>query len=181
MILTGQEIINQVEKGNIFISGFDKNKVGPNSYDVTLNNKLLIYNKKIDVKSRVTFIDSKSENSTNEVIIPDDGLILYPGTLYLGRTNEFTETHGFAPMIEGRSSVGRMGIAIHATAGFGDNGFKGYWTLEIFVVEPVKIYPNMRIGQLYYHTLFGDTDIEYRGKYYDNDDVQSSRLYRDFE
>lgn len=179
MILTGEEIIKQVNEGNIYISNFDPSTVGPNSYDVTLNNKLLIYNKKIE--NGVAFIDSRCENSTDEVIIPDDGLILYPGTLYLGRTNEFTETHGFAPMIEGRSSIGRMGIAIHATAGFGDNGFKGYWTLEIFVIEPVKIYPNMRIGQLYYHTLLGDTNIEYRGKYYDNNDVQASRLYKDFD
>lgn len=173
MILTGKEIIKQVDEGNIYISNFDPSKVGPNSYDVTLNNKLLAY-------KRADFIDSKNENPTDEIIIPDDGLILHPGTLYLGRTNELTETHGFAPMIEGRSSIGRLGIAIHATAGFGDNGFRGYWTLEIFVVQPVKIYPNIRIGQLYYHTLFGDTSIEYRGKYYDNSDVQASRLYKDF-
>lgn len=175
MILTGNEIKRQIELGNIYISDFDESRLGPNSYDITLNEKLLQY----DVDGR-GFLDMKKDNPTKEIIIGEKGIILEPNTLYLGRTNELTETNGFAPMIEGRSSVGRLGIAIHATAGFGDNGFKGYWTLEIFAVQRVRIYPNVRIGQLYYHELIGNEDIKYRGKYYNNDDVQSSRIYKDF-
>lgn len=171
-ILTGNEIKKQVEAGNIFISDFTEDRLGPNSYDITLHNELLVY------KQRV--LDAKEDNPCKKFIIPEDGLVLQPNILYLARTAEFTETNGFAPMIEGRSSMGRLGLAIHATAGFGDNGFKGYWTLEIFVVQPVKVYPGMRIGQLYYHTLEGSGEIKYRGKYYDNSGIQSSGSFKDF-
>lgn len=171
-ILTGNEIKKQVEAGNIFISDFTEDRLGPNSYDITLHNELLVYKQRI--------LDAKEDNPCRKLIIPEDGFVLQPNTLYLARTAEFTETNGFAPMIEGRSSMGRLGLAIHATAGFGDNGFKGYWTLEIFVVQPVKVYPGMRIGQLYYHTLEGSGEIKYRGKYYDNSGIQSSGSFKDF-
>lgn len=173
-ILTGNEIKKQYELGHIFISDFDDKRLGPNSYDITLHNELLRYN------TDSLYLDAKKDNKTEKIIIPEEGYILKPGVLYLGRTVERTKTNGFAPMIEGRSSMGRLGIAIHATAGFGDNGFEGYWTLEIFVIEPVKIYPGMRIGQLYYHTLEGDQNIKYHGKYFDNDGIQGSRSFKDF-
>jgi deoxycytidine triphosphate deaminase len=57
------------------------------------------------------------------------------------------------PMLEGRSSTGRLGLFIHVTAGFGDIGFAGFWTLEIFCVQPVKIYPDVEICQIYYHDI----------------------------
>ena len=79
--------------------------------------------------------------------IPKEGLLLQPGTLYLGRTLEYTETHGMVPMLEGRSSVGRLGLFVHVTAGFGDIGFCGYWTLEMFAVQPVRIYAGVAICQ----------------------------------
>ena len=171
-ILTGSEIKRQYEIGNIYISDFKESNLGPNSYDIKLHNELLVYTSKI--------LDAKEDNPTIKEIIPETGYLLKPNKLYLGRTVEYTKTKNYAPMIEGRSSMGRLGIAIHATAGFGDNGFEGYWTLEIFVTQPVIIYPNMRIGQLYYHTLEGDQDILYRGKYYKNDGIQGSNSYKDF-
>ena len=174
MILGGKEIINRQEIGDIFISGFDKNKVNPNSYNLTLNNKLLVY----DIEDG--FLDMKSVNKCSEIIIPEDGLILQPGKLYLARTNERTVTHNLVPMLEGRSSIGRLGMAIHITAGFGDVGFDGYWTLEISVTHPLKIYPNVEICQIYYHTICGNYNEYSSGKYQKNKDVQPSLLYKDF-
>ena len=83
------------------------------------------------------------------------------------------------PMLEGRSSIGRLGIFIHVTAGFGDVGFSGYWTLEIFCVQPVTIYPHVEICQIYYHDLLGDYDRYESGKYQNNTGIQPSLLYRE--
>lgn len=173
MILSGKEIERQVELGNIKISNFDRSKVNPNSYNLTLNNKLVVYTDSV--------LDMKKENSSKEIIIPESGLELVPGQLYLGRTNEFTSTDNFVPMLEGRSSVGRLGMAIHVTAGFGDIGFSGYWTLEIQCIKPLIIYPNVDICQIYYHTILGDFDLySLKGKYQNNAGIQTSRMYKDF-
>ena len=124
--------------------------------------------------------------------IPKEGFILEPGVLYLARTMEYTETHKFVPMLEGRSSVGRLGISIHSTAGFGDIGFCGYWTLEISCVQPVRIYPGVEICQIYYHTISPDIWIpddnnekfmKYgdSGKYQKNSGIQPSMLWKEFK
>ena len=84
-------------------------------------------------------------------------------------------------MLEGRSSIGRLGLVIHVTAGFGDVGFAGYWTLEMFCVQPIIIYPNVDICQIYFHTISGDHIPFYRGKYQDNTGIQPSMLYKEFE
>ena len=110
----------------------------------------------------------------------EDGLVLEPGTLYSGRTVEFTKTDKYVPMLEGRSSTGRLGLFIHVTAGFGDVGFSGYWTLEIFCIQPIKIYPNVEICQIYYHTIDGDYEKYSSGKYQNNTDIQPSLMYKDF-
>ncbi|MDU5233464.1 dCTP deaminase domain-containing protein, partial [Negativicoccus succinicivorans] len=92
-----------------------------------------------------------------------------------------TRTEGLVPMLEGRSSVGRLGLFIHVTAGFGDVGFAGYWTLEMFCVQPIKIYPNVEICQIYYHLIEGDYEPYKSGKYQHNEGIQPSLLYKDFE
>ena len=122
----------------------------------------------------------KKDNRVDRIIIPSSGLILNPNRLYLGRTVEYTETKNLVPMLEGRSSIGRLGLFVHVTAGFGDVGFKGYWTLEIFCVQPVKIYPNVEICQIYFHTLEGDYDNYTSSKYQNNKSIQPSMLYKDF-
>ena len=101
-----------------------------------------------------------------------------PGRLYLGRTVEYTETKGYVPMIEGRSSIGRLGMFIHVTAGFGDVGFCGYWTLEISCIQPVRIYPGIEICQIFYHEITGDV-IEYNGKYQNSKDIQQSLIFKE--
>jgi dCTP deaminase len=126
-------------------------------------------------------LDMKRENLTETITIPPEGLLLESNKLYLGRTQEFTETQNLVPMLEGRSSVGRLGLFIHVTAGFGDVGFKGYWTLEIFCVQPVKIYAGVEVCQVYFHTIEGEHENYASGKYQNNSGIQPSLLYRDFE
>ena len=119
-------------------------------------------------------------NEVEEIIIPESGYTLQPNQLYLGRTVEYTKTDNYVPMIEGRSSIGSLGIFIHVTAGFGDVGFAGYWTLEIFCIKPITIYPDVEIAQLYYHSIEGNYEKYNSSKYQNNTDVQASMLYKDF-
>ena len=172
MILSGNEIARHMG-GDIVIEPFDPQRLNPNSYNLSLHNQLLVYEDRL--------LDMKTPNPTRELTIPPEGLVLEPDKLYLGRTNEFTKTERFVPMLEGRSSVGRLGLFIHVTAGFGDVGFAGYWTLEIFCVQPIRIYPNVEICQIYYHDIKGDYDLYSSGKYQNNTGIQPSLLYKDFE
>lgn len=114
------------------------------------------------------------------IAIPEEGLIIEPGTLYLGRTVEYTKTEGCVPMIEGRSSIGRLGLFIHITAGFGDVGFAGFWTLEISCIQPIRIYPFVAICQIFYHTIEGAYTHYVSNKYQNNRGIQPSMLYKDF-
>ncbi len=171
MILSGNEIKAR-QGGDIKITPFEPSRLNPNSYNLRLHNELLVYHQ--------AELDMKAENSTRRITIPKEGLVLQPHRLYLGRTIEYTETHNLVPMLEGRSSIGRLGIFIHVTAGFGDVGFKGYWTLEIFCVQPVRIYAGIEVCQIYYHTLAGEADEYHSKKYQNNHDIQPSLLYMDF-
>ena len=146
-ILSDSEILEEMKKGNIIIKPFDKRCLGTNSYDVHLSKFLKVYVDKI--------IDAKKENPTKIIKIPEEGFILDPQHFYLGSTMEYTETYGLVPFLEGKSSTGRLAISIHETAGKGDAGFKGYWTLEMKVGHAVKIYPRMPIGQIIYHDTTG--------------------------
>jgi len=178
MMLTGLEIKQRIKKGDIVITPFDETKVNPNSVNLKLHNELLVYTDKV--------LDMKKPLNTKKIIIPEEGLVLEPGVLYLGRTYERTITKGLVPVIDGRSSIGRLGIFIHVTAGFGDIGFDGFWTLEITVIHPVRIYPMVDIGQIRYHTIEGEY-LEYgktknkSGKYQIQDDIMPSMIHKDFE
>tara|TARA_B100002051_G_scaffold250228_1_gene261511 strand:+ start:53 stop:583 length:531 start_codon:yes stop_codon:yes gene_type:complete len=173
MILSGKEIHQQVENGTISIDPFNSDQLNPNSYNLRLHSDLLVYDSDV--------LDMKEKNSTSPLTIPNEGLLLEPQKLYLGRTIERTATDKYVPMLEGRSSVGRLGLFIHITAGFGDIGFDGFWTLEIFCVQPIKIYANLEICQIFYHTIDGDYDLYRSKKYQSNRGVQPSMLYKDFE
>ena len=173
MMLSGDEIEKRIGTGEIKITPFYKKQLNPNSYDLRLSNELKMA-KKIP-------LDMKREPEMKTIIIPESGFLLKPGFLYLGRTFERTVTKNFVPMIQGRSSVGRLGISVHISAGFGNVGFDGYWTLEIGCIHPVKIYPMVKICQIYYHTIMGDISIYDEGRYQNNDGIQHSLMYRDFE
>ena len=172
MILSGRMIKERLGK-DIVIEPFDEKFLNPNSYNLRLHNELLVYEE--------PFLDMKKPNKTSALVIPEEGLMLEPGRLYLGRTVEYTESHGYVPMLEGRSSIGRLGMYIHVTAGFGDIGFKGYWTLEIHCVQPIRIYAGVDICQIYYHSIEGEYDPYISGKYQNNTGIQPSLLYRDFQ
>ena len=172
MILSGREIKNRLGK-DIQIEPFDPRLLNPNSYNLRLHNELLVYEKEE--------LDMKKPNPVRQIEIPEDGLLLETNKLYLGRTVEFTKTNNLVPMLEGRSSIGRLGLFIHVTAGFGDVGFAGFWTLEIFCVQPIRIYPGVEICQIYYHAIEGDFDEYQSGKYQNNTGIQPSLLYKDFE
>ena len=172
MILSGKEIESRIND-EIIIDPFDKNRINPNSYNLSLHNELIMY--------KNSLLDMKKDNEVEKLKIPSNGLVLEANRLYLGRTVEYTETKNLVPMLEGRSSIGRLGLFVHVTAGFGDVGFKGFWTLEIFCIQPIKIYPNVEICQVYYHTLEGSHENYNSGKYQDNQGIQPSLLYKDFE
>ncbi len=171
MILSGKEIENKLGS-DIKIEPFNKKQLNPNSYNLKLHNELMVYENNI--------LDMKVENKVEKINIPEDGLILETNKLYLGRTVEYTETDKYVPMLEGRSSIGRLGLFIHVTAGFGDVGFKGFWTLEIFCVQPIKIYPNVEVCQIYYHSIEGEHEKYSSGKYQENKGIQPSLLHMDF-
>ena len=172
MILSGKEIKSRIGD-EIFIDPYDEKRINPNSYNLALHNELLVYKDSI--------LDMKRINRVEKIIIPLSGLVLEPNRLYLGRTVEHTETKNLVPMLEGRSSIGRLGLFVHVTAGFGDVGFRGFWTLEIFCVQPIKIYPNVEICQVYYHTIEGDYEHYSSEKYQNNRGIQSSLLFKDFK
>ena len=156
MILSDKRILEEIDKGHIIIEPFYREKLGTNSYDVHLGKHLATYRNRV--------LDAKEHNEIDHFEIPKDGLVLQPNTLYLGVTVEYTETHKHVPFLEGKSSTGRLGIDIHATAGKGDVGFCNTWTLEISCTQPVKIYAGMPIGQLIYFAVEGDIETFYNTK-----------------
>jgi dCTP deaminase len=156
MILTDQQILTEMKAGRIVIRPYHRKYLGSNSYDVHLGRWLAVYNDEI--------LDCKKHNKVHHIPIPNEGIVLVPSKLYLGVTEEYTETHKHVPFLEGKSSIGRLGIDIHATAGKGDIGFCNTWTLEISVRHPVRIYAGMPIGQLIYFEVSGDVDVPYNKK-----------------
>lgn len=156
MILSDTRILEEITKKTILIEPYDRHDLGSNSYDVHLGRNLAIY------KDHV--IDAKKHNEIEHFDIPEEGFVLEPGRFYLGVTEEYTETHAHVPFLEGKSSTGRLGIDIHATAGKGDVGFCGNWTLEISVKVPVRVYAGMPIGQLIYFPVDGEIEVPYNKK-----------------
>lgn len=170
MILSGNEIRKRLGS-DILIDPFDEKHLNPNSYNLTLHDEVMTYEEVV--------LDMRKPNRFRRLSIPESGLVLSPNQLYLARTCERTETHNLVPMIEGRSSIGRLGLFVHVTAGFGDVGFCGYWTLEMFAVQPVKIYPFVPICQIFYHQIDGEVEEYQSEKYQNNRDIQPSLLFRE--
>jgi len=142
--------------GSIVIEPFRAECLGANSYDVHLGKHLATYRNRV--------LDAKVHNEVDSIEIPREGYVLQPNTLYLGVTVEYTESHKHVPFLEGKSSAGRLGINIQATAGKGDVGFCNTWTLEISCTQPVKIYAGMPIGQLIYLVVEGEIETSYNTK-----------------
>lgn len=170
MILSGHAIRERIGR-DIIIDPFDEAQLNPNSYNLTLHNELMVYEE--------VMLDMAKANRVRRIEIPPEGLVLSPNQLYLARTTERTVTHKLVPQIEGRSSVGRLGLFVHVTAGFGDVGFNGYWTLEMFAVHQVRIYAGVPICQIFYHEICGEIE-EYTSKYQHNRDIQPSLMFEEF-
>jgi dCTP deaminase len=171
MILSGEEIRSRLGT-DICITPFLDEHCNPNSYDMTLHNELLVYEEVV--------LDIKEPNRFRRLVIPEEGLILSPGQLYLGRTKEYTETHRLVPMISGRSSLSRLGLFVHGSAGFGSIGYRGHWTIELYTVQPIRIYPGVKICQIAYHEIVGDIRECCSSKYQNSRDIQPSLMFREF-
>ena len=156
MILSDKAILEAIEKGEIVVDPYNRDCLGTNSYDVHLSKYLATYSNRV--------LDARKHNEIDHFEISEEGFVLEPQINYLGATMEYTETHATVPFLEGKSSVGRLGIDIHATAGKGDVGFCNYWTLEISVKQPVRVYAGMPIGQLIYFVVQGEVMNSYNQK-----------------
>ena len=171
MILTGAEIAKEVRCGRIHITPYTDADINPNSYNFRLGKTLKIYTNAV--------LDAKIENPFVEITIPEEGYTLMPNQLYLGHTIEEMGSDFYAPTMQARSSVGRLGLYIYLNSGLGDIGFKKQWTLELHVIHPLRIYPGMKVGQMLFWRPQGEITL-YEGKYKDSVGPQTSQIWRDF-
>ena len=156
MILTDHTITAEMNKGNIIIEPFNPANLGTNSYDLTLSNTLILYTERV--------LDVRRKNPSAPIIIPEEGIVLQPNIVYLASTIEYTQTLRHVPILMGKSSLGRLGLFVHVTAGFGDVGFAGHWTLELVCVQPVRIYAGMKIAQIVYNDITEMPKVSYDKK-----------------
>ena len=179
MILTGPKIEECLKDGSITIDPVGKNLVGPNSVDLRLHPKMKVYRNpgaRDIVPTQAVPLDMKSPWSTATKRIPEEGYVLVPGTLYLARTVETIGSEHYVPLVEGRSSCGRLGLQVHMTAGFCDTGFKGTITLEMTAVHPVRIYAGVAICQVFFLRPEGVIRL-YEGRYQGHTDATASRMH----
>lgn len=187
MILSGPEIrrlveMNQCVAGTSFlpampvldVTPWRPEYVGPNSLDVHLGPTLLAY-----AVDPAACIDPLNPPPTYPVPLDvPGGWLLHPGRLYLGATQERVELHGLVAWVDGRSSMGRLGVQCHMTAGLIDDGFSGAITLEITVVHPTILRPGMRLAQLTFARVEGERQ-PYRGRYQSAAGPEASKYHRD--
>ena len=172
MILTGSAIANCVNNGEIIIEPYDSANLNPNSYNFHLGDYVLVYEEDV--------LDAKVKQNTRKIEIPDNGLILYPNRLYLGYIKEKMGSEKYVPIINGRSSTGRLGLFVHITANLIDIGSINNWTLQMHSVQPVKIYKDMLIGQVTFWKPYGKIEL-YNGKYKGSTGPMESQVWRDFK
>ena len=156
MILTDHTITEEMNKCNIIFEPFNPANLGTNSYDLTLSNTLILYTERV--------LDVRKKNPSAPIIIPEEGIVLQPNIVYLASTIEYTQTLRHVPILMGKSSLGRLGLFVHVTAGFGDVGFAGHWTLELVCVQPVRIYAGMKIAQIVYNDITEMPKVSYDKK-----------------
>lgn len=172
MILTGHEIEKQVKAGRIKIDPFNPKSLNPNSYNFRMGDKIKYYIN--------TILDPKIKQEVEETIIGSEGLVLQPNKIYLGHTLEIMGSDYYVPVIRGRSSTARLGLFIHITADIIDIGSHNQWTLQLYAVQPIRVYPYMLIGQVTFWKVFGEIDL-YQGKYQGSMGPCESQIYKDFE
>ena len=159
MILTGKAIESAWKSGDIEIDPFCEDQINPASYDLRLGDEVATYDFNglvYDVREQPTKVERRT--------IPSSGFIVRPGVGYLMHTRETVKTDRYVPVIDGKSSIGRLFISIHQTAGFGDAGFDGQYTLEVTTLYPIRLYAGMRIAQIRFHETSGELTL-YKGNY----------------
>ncbi|MFD7644664.1 dCTP deaminase [Kitasatospora sp. NPDC059795] len=176
MILTGPRIAEEVEAGRISISPFDPSFLSPNSYDFHLSSDIGWYRRRW-WGGRT--LDCRRPNPFTRSTIPEEGMVLRPGRIYLASTAETMGSEHFVPIIRARSSTARTGLFVHCTADLIDLGSINRWTLQLHAVQPVRVYPGQRIGQVTFWLPTGRIQL-YRGKYQGSTLPEPSQLWRDF-
>ncbi len=176
MILSGPEILRQIKLGNIRIDPFDVKKVNPASFDLTLGDQVAVYESAVNVRGQSSiglnlqpklggiWLDTARNERVLKYKLSSEGWVLKPDIGYLMHTAETVWTKSYVPVLDGKSSIGRMFIKVHETAGYGDPNFDGQYTLEVTAVHPVIVYPGMRIAQIRFHAIEGELSL-YDGNY----------------
>ena len=189
-ILSGKEIKKGVRSGRIVIDPWKpdhvnpEDRINPASYDLTLGGEVSVYMAvthhhpampslptdredgsnllpNYDFGNATLRVDRKNE--VRKFKMPETGWLLKPGIGYLAHTVERICVQDLVPIVDGKSSIGRLFVAVHITAGYGDPGYDGQYTLEMTAIHPTWVIPGMRICQMRFHTLVGEVD-EYQGK-----------------
>lgn len=175
-MLTGSEILKEARAGNIILGAEIKEEfVGPNSYDVEIGDTYGVYK----LHSKAPYLDIDQDNELEISPIPDEGLMLVPGQLYLIPTRYVIGSTKYIPLLTGRSSIGRLGISVHQEAGFGDIGFVGTWTMQVSAQVKARIYKHRRLAQIYFIDPVGEIDQYYTGKYNRGTGIGKSKSYVD--
>ncbi|MBA3973779.1 MAG: deoxycytidine deaminase [Candidatus Solibacter sp.] len=149
-MLTGKAIIRAVSQGRIRIEPFRCLQVNPNSYNFRLGDRLLAM--------------TTPGEEPDPFLIPPGGYVLIPGVVYLGMTEELIGSSHFAMTLLGRSSLGRLGLFVNITADLGHVGSFSHWTLELTVVQPLRVYSAMLLGQVVFWPVEGARQ-HYGGRY----------------
>src|SRR5918994_4433756 len=166
MILSDRDIKAAIKEGRIGIEPFDYADVQPSSVDLHVDRFFRTFHNAM----QPYIVDKVPMDDLTELVevAPDEAFILNPGEFVLGSTGEYVRLpHDLVARLEGKSSLGRLGLLIHSTAGYVDPGFEGHLTLELSNVAnlPITIYPGMAIGQISFLQMTTPVDAPYRGKY----------------
>lgn len=173
MILTACQILADWQAGDIKISPFNESQLNPNSYNYRLGEVLYKVNDDI--------LDPKLKSNTEKIILTPNGYCLQPGVLYLGSTYEKIGSDKYSMQLIGRSSVGRLGLYLQVSASLGHVGTYHNWTLELTVVQPLIVYPKMKIGQVTFWKVEGENDTPYLSKYWQYSEAHISEFYGEYK
>lgn len=188
-MILGDKAIREYLNQGLGVIGWKEEHINPNSVDLTLNSKMSVYSN--------FSLDCRKKNEVRKIEITEEGFVLEPSIVYLVSTNE---TIDLSPLeydngqrlkhkkhicarVEGKSSLARLGMFVHITAGWIDSGFKGSLVLELAVIQPLRIYPNMKICQIAFmvstevETHYGEKE---GSKYQNQVGAQESKMHENF-
>jgi dCTP deaminase len=154
MILTGAAILRAYHLGAISIEPFTRSSINPNSYNFHLYPSIMKKDSHL--------------GKWKSLLIPADGVLLKPGRLYLGATNEIIGSDQYVVTLLGKSSIGRLGLFLNVTANLGHLGACSRWTLELTAVQPIRVYPGLCIGQVAFWKASDASTFRYEGRYHEH-------------